>query len=149
MPPRGVEPHSPQCVVDQKLHHIAWGKKLVPYCQLAAVARCLTGITHGFAFFFGVEVLVDPANGFVCGPERLYFKVVELNQQRTQGGFAWEQQAIGGIAVEQGGQLLCQFIKHAEKINLVSLAGFTQGGTGDLAVELVATRLIAFADRLD
>ena len=75
--------------------------------------------------------------------------MIQLIQQRAHGGFAWEQQAIGCVAIKQGGQLLCKLIEHAEQINLVSLPGFTKSSTRDLAVKLVTTRLVAFAYRLD
>src|SRR5690606_40656119 len=60
----GIEPETPEGVIHQKLDHIARREELVAYCQLAAVAWCLTGIAHRLALFLGVEVLVDPADGF-------------------------------------------------------------------------------------
>jgi hypothetical protein len=92
LPAGGVEPQPPQGVVDQELHHVARREELVAHRQLAAVARRLAGIAHRLALFLGVEVLVDPADGFVLGPQRLDVGIVDqvqhLQQRRPRAGTA-------------------------------------------------------------
>ena len=88
---RGFVPQAAKGVVHQKLDHIARRKELVAHRQFAAVARCLAGVAHGLALFLGVEVLVDPADGFVLAPQRGDVVIVDELQHLQQRRFAGEQ----------------------------------------------------------
>ena len=145
----GVEPQPAEGVVDQELHHVAGGEELVAHRQLAAVARRLAGVAHRLALFLGVEVLVDPADGLVFGPQRLDLGVVDQRQQRQERRLAREQPPLGRVAVEQAGQVLGQLVEDAEQVGAIGVAGFAQAGAGQTGIELEALGLVAVADRLD
>ena len=67
-PARSVEPQATQGIVHQELDHIARREELIAYSQFAAVARRLRGLAHRPTLFPRIEVLVNPADGFVLAP---------------------------------------------------------------------------------
>ncbi|MPN23077.1 hypothetical protein SDC9_170462 [bioreactor metagenome] len=73
-------PDAPQCVVGEELDNVPRREELVADSQLPAVPRSLGGIPHGFAFFGRVEVLVDPSDGLVLGPEVRQFRLVQFGE---------------------------------------------------------------------
>ncbi|MFM8445120.1 MAG: hypothetical protein ACKN9W_17505 [Methylococcus sp.] len=108
----------------------------------------MRGIAHGLALFLGVEVLIDPADGFVLAPQRGNFGVIDQIQHLQQRGFAREETALRRVAVEQPWQVLAQLIEHTEEVHAVGIAGFAQASTGQPCVELKALGLEAVAHRL-
>ncbi|MNF98340.1 hypothetical protein D3C84_811960 [compost metagenome] len=90
----GVEPQTAKGVVHQELDHVARREELVAHRQLAAIARCLRGIAHRLALFFGVEVLVDPADGFVLAPQRGDVGIVDQVKHLQQRGLARKQTTL-------------------------------------------------------
>ena len=149
LPVGGVEPEAAQGVVDQELDHVARGEELIAHRQFAAGARRLAGLAHRLALFLGVEVLVDPADGFVLAPQRGEVGGVDQVQHLEQGGLAGKKAPLGGVAVEQGRQVLGQFIEDAEQIDAIGIAGLPQGGAGQAGVKLEALGLEAVAHRFD
>jgi ATP-dependent Lon protease len=61
-------PDTAEGIVGKKLHHIAWGKKLVAHSQFTAVARCLRFGPHLPSLLSGVEILIDPTDGLIFSP---------------------------------------------------------------------------------
>src|SRR5207249_4121014 len=64
-----LEPESTECVVCEELHDVAWGEELIPHGQLTAIARRLTLLAHLLPLVAAVEILEDPADGFVLDPD--------------------------------------------------------------------------------
>ncbi|MNJ47881.1 hypothetical protein D3C77_430560 [compost metagenome] len=124
-PARGVEPETPEGVVYQELDHVARREELVAYRQFAAVARRLRRIAHRLALFFGIEVLVDPADGFVFAPQRGDVGIVDQVEHLQQRRLTREQTPLRRVAVEQARQVLAEFIEHAEQVHAIGIAGFT------------------------
>ena len=113
-------PDATEGVVGQELDDVAGREELVADGQFAAVARRLRGVPHRFAFFFGVEVLVDPADRFVFAPELIDLGIVDLDPSNSrQDRFARKQSTLWTEAIEQHRQIDGEFVKQAEQVLLI------------------------------
>jgi hypothetical protein len=121
-----VEPLPAERVLDQELHHVAWGEELVADRELAAVARSPRLLPHPPALLGRVEVLVDPADGLVLGPERRQVGGIEQCKQLQQCGLAREQPRVWGVSIEQQRQILRELVEQAEEIAAISVADLAE-----------------------
>ena len=114
-------PDAPERVVRQELHHIAWREELVAHGELAAVARGLALGAHLLALVVAVEVLVDPADGFVLGPDGREVRRVQHRQQIGEGLPARPQQAPRVAPVEQDSDLSPNLVEEALHVEPVAV----------------------------
>ncbi|WP_459935502.1 hypothetical protein [Desulfonatronum parangueonense] len=142
-------PDPAQGVVREKFYHIARSEELVANGEFPAVARGRGLGTHFFALFHGVEILIDPADGFILGPELFQFRGVDQAQQIFQGCLTGEQPSLGAEAVEEHGQVQGEFVEQAEQIALVGVPGLAQGCPGQLGIRLETFGLSALGNGFD
>ena len=142
-------PDTAEGVVGEELDDVARGEELVADGQLAAVARRGGFLAHLLPLGGVVVILVDPADGFVLGPEGIEVGGVEEVEQVQQGGLAGEEQTLGRAAVEEHAEIDGQFIEEAEEVAAIAVVGVAQAGTGHLLKDLEPLGLVALADRFD
>ena len=116
-------PGATQGVVGQELDHVAGREELVAYGELTAVARGVAFSTHFLPLILAIEVLVDPADGFVFGPYVGKFRLPEDIEHGRQGTSAWPQQCGRITTIEQHPDLDCQFIAKAFQVESVPAIG--------------------------
>ena len=87
-------PDAAEGVIGEELDDVARGKELVAHGELAGVARSGGGVAHGFALFFAVPVLVDPADGLVLGPDVGQIRVVDFLQKIIENGRLWKDETL-------------------------------------------------------
>jgi hypothetical protein len=119
---------------------------LVAHREFPGVARGCGGVAHGFSLFLAVPVLVDPADGFVLGPEKINFRMVDFIQQLQQRRFPGKEQTMQAVAIKQHRQILGELVKQAEEITLIGWTGFSQCMAGEVLIELETLGAISLSD---
>jgi hypothetical protein len=94
-----------------------------------------------FALFLGVEVLVDPADRLVLGPERRDLVAVDELKRFGERRLARKQTALGAEAVEEGRKVCGVEIEQAVQEMPIRLAGVAERAIGDPLIKLEGLRL--------
>jgi len=142
-------PDAPQRIVREELHDVARGEELVADRQLPAVPRSLGRIPHGFAFFGRVEILVDPADGLVLGPEVRQFRLVELGEDVFHAALRGEHRRLGRHPVEQNAQVEGEFVEKALQKDPVGVVTPAERAAGNTLEHLKAGGCRPLADAFD
>src|SRR5690606_28990113 len=95
-------------------------------------------VPHRLPLFLRVEVLVDPADRLVLGPEWLNLRMVDLGQHRQQCRLAGEEPPLRAEAVEKYRQVHRELVEDTEQVHPVGVARLSERGAGQPGVELEA-----------
>jgi len=89
-------PYTAEGIVGKELDHVSGSVELIPEGKLVRVARSLAFPSRLVAQFLGREVLVDPSDGLILGPDSRESPVVYQIQHLVQHPLRWVD-AVGRI----------------------------------------------------
>ena len=157
---RHLIPDAAEGVVGEELDDIAGGEELVADGELPAVAGSGGFVAHGLPLGLIVVVLVNPADGFVLGPEAGDLGrseggiliggacAVEFAEDGFEGRMAWEEEAAFVEAVEEDAEVAGEFVEEDKQIGAVGGGGRAKGGAGGLLEKLESLALQPLAHTL-